>query len=221
MIKCYRHQFTPIQSGALLKMKSIISFQSRIHRHSRLLLHHDSQQCTATKQPFNGLVGTSRRFFSDSQASRIFQAFSERPSKWSTKSLLKEPSEISASDEVVAIDVATVQHMAMLSRLHIPADKVQQSQKDFQAMIRLISHVREVDTTDVEPMLSVLQDRVHSTPERVDEVDERTISSNDDAKNTAIESAAVSERTEKQMDHILQHAPQKMRRFFITPQVKD
>jgi hypothetical protein len=23
------------------------------------------------------------------------------------------------------------------------------------------------------------------------------------------------------MDHILQHAPQKMRRFFITPQVKD
>jgi hypothetical protein len=60
------------------------------------------------------------------------------------------------------VTIEQVEKMAFLSRIKIEDHEKESVRRDFEAMINLISKVQEVDTKNVEPLYSVLEQVCHS-----------------------------------------------------------
>ncbi len=69
----------------------------------------------------------------------------------------------------MAIDTQTVRKIAFLSRLKIEDDKVQTAEDEFNKILDWVEQLKEVDTDNVEPLVSVNENKLQM---RVDEVTE-------------------------------------------------
>ncbi|MFO0995322.1 MAG: Asp-tRNA(Asn)/Glu-tRNA(Gln) amidotransferase subunit GatC [Alphaproteobacteria bacterium] len=67
----------------------------------------------------------------------------------------------------MALDKATVAHIARLSRIRIDEKDLEPMAKELQQILAWIEQLNEVDTKGVEPMTSVVEVRL---PQRKDEV---------------------------------------------------
>ncbi len=67
----------------------------------------------------------------------------------------------------MALDKATVTHIARLARLRVPDDELEAVAGELSNILAWIEQLGEVDTTDVEPMTGVVEARL---PRRRDEV---------------------------------------------------
>ena len=57
----------------------------------------------------------------------------------------------------MAIDTETVKRVAFLSRLKVDDDKIVETEKEFNKILGWIEQLNEVDTDNVEPLVSVNQ----------------------------------------------------------------
>ena len=57
----------------------------------------------------------------------------------------------------MAIDTETVKRVAFLSRLKVDDDKIVETEKEFNKILGCIEQLNEVDTDNVEPLVSVNQ----------------------------------------------------------------
>lgn len=55
----------------------------------------------------------------------------------------------------MAIDAQTVKRIAFLSRLKIDEDKVEATSQEFDKIIAWVDQLKEVDTDNIEPLISV------------------------------------------------------------------
>ncbi len=69
----------------------------------------------------------------------------------------------------MAIDTETVKRIAFLSRLKIEDDKIQATEDEFNKILDWVEQLKEVDTDNVEPLISVNENNLKL---RVDEVTE-------------------------------------------------
>ena len=69
----------------------------------------------------------------------------------------------------MAIDTQTVKRIAFLSRLRIEDDKIQATEDEFNKILDWVEQLKEVNTDNVEPLISVNE---HNLSLRVDEVTE-------------------------------------------------
>lgn len=69
----------------------------------------------------------------------------------------------------MAIDAETVKRIAFLSRLKIDEDKIEATQEEFNKILDWVEQLKEVDTDEVEPLISVNENNLTL---RADEVTE-------------------------------------------------
>ncbi len=69
----------------------------------------------------------------------------------------------------MAIDTQTVKRIAFLSRLRIEDDKIQATEDEFNKILDWVEQLKEVNTDNVEPLISVNE---HNLTLRADEVTE-------------------------------------------------
>lgn len=93
----------------------------------------------------------------------------------------------------MAIDNDTVKKIAFLSRLKIEDDKLEATKDEFNKILQWVEQLNEVDTDDVEPLVSVNENNLLL---RRDEVTEGN-----------------------QAEAVLANAPQKEYGYFIVPKV--
>lgn len=93
----------------------------------------------------------------------------------------------------MAIDNDTVKKIAFLSRLKIEDDKLDATKDEFNKILQWVEQLNEVDTDDVEPLISVNENNLQL---RRDEVTEGN-----------------------QAEAVLANAPQKEYGYFIVPKV--
>jgi len=60
----------------------------------------------------------------------------------------------------MAIDNETVKRIAYLSRLHIDDDKIETTEKEFNKILQWVEQLNEVDTQDIEPLISVNENNI-------------------------------------------------------------
>lgn len=93
----------------------------------------------------------------------------------------------------MAIDTQTVKRIAFLSRLKIDDDKIAATEDEFNKILQWVDQLREVDTENVEPLVSVNENNITM---RQDEVTDGNIA-----------------------DEILANAPMKEYGYFAVPKV--
>ena len=93
----------------------------------------------------------------------------------------------------MSVDKDTVKKIARLARLDVPEERQEKIAGELQAILSWIEELREVDTTNVEPLASVTG---HSLPLRVDKVTDGN-----------------------KVDDILANAPEQASGFFVVPKV--
>lgn len=69
----------------------------------------------------------------------------------------------------MAIDKETVRRIAFLSRLRVDDDKIEATEKEFNKILQWVEQLREVNTDEVEPLISVNENNLTL---RADEVTE-------------------------------------------------
>lgn len=57
----------------------------------------------------------------------------------------------------MAIDTETVKRVAFLSRLRVDEDKIAETEEEFNKILNWVEQLNEVDTDNVEPLVSVNQ----------------------------------------------------------------
>ena len=60
----------------------------------------------------------------------------------------------------MAIDTQTVKRVAFLSRLKIEDDKIEATKDEFNKILEWVDQLKEVDTDNVEPLVSVNEDNL-------------------------------------------------------------
>lgn len=93
----------------------------------------------------------------------------------------------------MAIDTETVKRIAFLSRLKIEDDKIEAAEQEFNKILGWVDQLKEVDTNDVAPLVSVNENNLQM---RRDEVTEGNIA-----------------------EEILANAPMKEYGYFAVPKV--
>lgn len=93
----------------------------------------------------------------------------------------------------MAIDAETVKRIAFLSRLKIEDDKIEAAEQEFNKILGWVDQLKEVDTNDVAPLVSVNENHLQM---RRDEVTEGNIA-----------------------EEILANAPMKEYGYFAVPKV--
>lgn len=93
----------------------------------------------------------------------------------------------------MAIDTQTVKRIAFLSRLKIEDDKIAATEDEFNKILQWVDQLKEVDTENVEPMVSVNENNITM---RQDVVTDGNIA-----------------------DEILANAPMKEYGYFVVPKV--
>ena len=93
----------------------------------------------------------------------------------------------------MAIDTQTVKRIAFLSRLKIDDDKIKATEDEFNKILQWVDQLKEVDTENVEPLISVNENHLSL---RKDEVTDGN-----------------------QADAILANAPMKEYGYFAVPKV--
>lgn len=93
----------------------------------------------------------------------------------------------------MAIDTETVKRVAFLSRLRVDEDKIAETEEEFNKILNWVEQLNEVDTDNVEPLVSVNQTNLEW---RQDEVND-------------------GEKAEK----VLKNAPMSEFGYFVVPKV--
>lgn len=93
----------------------------------------------------------------------------------------------------MAIDTQTVKRIAFLSRLKIEDDKIAATEDEFNKILQWVDQLKEVDTENVEPLVSVNENNITM---RQDVVTDGNIA-----------------------DEILANAPMKEYGYFVVPKV--
>lgn len=93
----------------------------------------------------------------------------------------------------MAIDKETVRRIAFLSRLRVDDDKIEATEKEFNKILQWVEQLKEVNTDEVEPLISVNENNLTL---RADEVTEGN-----------------------QADAVLVNAPMKEYGYFAVPKV--
>lgn len=93
----------------------------------------------------------------------------------------------------MAIDKETVRRIAFLSRLRVDDDKIEATEKEFNKILQWVEQLKEVNTDEVEPLISVNENNLTL---RADEVTEGN-----------------------QADVVLANAPMKEYGYFAVPKV--
>ncbi|MBE6459250.1 MAG: Asp-tRNA(Asn)/Glu-tRNA(Gln) amidotransferase subunit GatC [Alphaproteobacteria bacterium] len=60
----------------------------------------------------------------------------------------------------MAIDTQTVKRIAFLSRLKIEDDKIASTEEEFNKILQWVDQLKEVDTENVEPLISVNENNI-------------------------------------------------------------
>ena len=63
----------------------------------------------------------------------------------------------------MAIDTQTVKRIAFLSRLKIEDDKIASTEEEFNKILQWVDQLKEVDTENVEPLISVNENNITLT----------------------------------------------------------
>ncbi len=69
----------------------------------------------------------------------------------------------------MAIDQETVKRVAFLSRLKIEDDKIQTTEKEFNKILNWVEQLNEVNTDNVEPLVSVNESYITCREDKVTE----------------------------------------------------
>jgi aspartyl-tRNA(Asn)/glutamyl-tRNA(Gln) amidotransferase subunit C len=69
-------------------------------------------------------------------------------------------------ENIMAIDNETVKKIALLSKIRVDESKLEETKQEFNKILAWVDELSEVDTTDVEPLVSVY-DEVHKLREDV------------------------------------------------------
>ena len=69
----------------------------------------------------------------------------------------------------MAIDTQTVKRIAFLSRLKVDDDKVEATSREFDKIISWVDQLKEVNTDDVEPLISVNENHLTLRQDEVTE----------------------------------------------------
>ncbi|MCQ2740693.1 MAG: Asp-tRNA(Asn)/Glu-tRNA(Gln) amidotransferase subunit GatC [Alphaproteobacteria bacterium] len=69
----------------------------------------------------------------------------------------------------MAIDTQTVKRIAFLSRLKVDDDKVEATSREFDKIISWVDQLKEVDTDNVEPLISVNENHLTLRQDEVTE----------------------------------------------------
>lgn len=93
----------------------------------------------------------------------------------------------------MAIAIDELKKAVNLAKIYIEPDNLQSLQSDISALFELIKQIEEVDTTNVEPMVSVVE---HEITMRGDNVDDGNIA-----------------------EQIVKNAPLTQENFFLVPKV--
>lgn len=93
----------------------------------------------------------------------------------------------------MAVDKATVAHIAQLARIRVPEAEQEALAAELSNILRWIEQLGELDTEGVEPMTSVVEVRLAQRPDRVTDGGCR--------------------------DEILRNAPESAHGFFVVPKV--
>ena len=93
----------------------------------------------------------------------------------------------------MAIEKETVRRIAFLSRLRVDDDKIEATEKEFNKILQWVEQLKEVNTDEVEPLISVNENNLTL---RADEVTEGN-----------------------QADAVLANAPMKEYGYFAVPKV--
>ena len=70
-------------------------------------------------------------------------------------------------EQRMAIDKETVKKVAFLSRLRIEDDKVEATEQEFNKILNWIEQLNEVNTDDVEPLVSVNESNIVCREDKV------------------------------------------------------
>ena len=73
----------------------------------------------------------------------------------------------------MAIDIDTVKKIAFLSRLRVSDDKIADTQKEFNNILKWIEQLKDVDTSNVEPLESVNEEALRLREDVVDDGNQR------------------------------------------------
>ena len=73
----------------------------------------------------------------------------------------------------MAIDIDTVKKIAFLSRLRVSDDKIADTQKEFNNILKWIEQLKDVDTANVEPLESVNEEALRLREDVVDDGNQR------------------------------------------------
>lgn len=93
----------------------------------------------------------------------------------------------------MAVDTETVKKVAFLSRLKIDEDKIEETEREFNKILGWIEQLNEVNTDNVEPLISVNQANLECREDMVNDGE--------------------------QSDAVLANAPMKEFGYFIVPKV--
>ena len=95
----------------------------------------------------------------------------------------------------MSIDKDKIKHVAKLARISLDEKKTDSLTKDLSSIFKFIEKLNELNTKNIEPLTSILNEPLRS---RIDEVDDGKIK-----------------------DQILENSPKKNEEFFIVPKVVD
>lgn len=73
----------------------------------------------------------------------------------------------------MAIDTNTVKKIAFLSRLRVSEDKIADTEKEFNNILKWIEQLKDVDTANVEPLESVNEEALILREDVVDDGNQR------------------------------------------------
>lgn len=73
----------------------------------------------------------------------------------------------------MAIDIDTVKKIAFLSRLRVSDDKIADTQKEFNNILKWIEQLKDVDTSNVEPLESVNEEALRLREDVVNDGNQR------------------------------------------------
>ena len=95
----------------------------------------------------------------------------------------------------MSIDKEKIKHVAKLARISLDEKKTDSLTKDLSSIFKFIEKLNELNTKNIEPLTSILNEPLRS---RTDEIDDGKIK-----------------------DQILENSPKKNEEFFIVPKVVD
>ena len=95
----------------------------------------------------------------------------------------------------MSIDKDKIKHIAKLARISLDEKKTDSLTKDLSSIFKFIEKLNELNTKNIEPLTSILNEPLRS---RTDEIDDGKIK-----------------------DQILENSPKKNEEFFIVPKVVD